>query len=276
LPGTGHSNGDLTQQTNPVVPPTVGKTPASARRFAPARWPLATFFALTFAFTWALLPLARTSVAFSLIALCGPAFAAFVSAAFCGRGELRALARRMTLWRVGARWYVAALLLPVVASAVASGLEYLGGAGGPIRWQPISVLQAVVFVLVAGEEIGWRGFALPILLARFGPWRASLVLGVVWALWHLPLFYLPEMPQFGSPFAAFVPYTIALSVLLTVLAERTGCSVIVATLFHGSVNTLGLVNAAAGPGERSAGNAAAYGLAALVVGGLAWRGRRRE
>jgi membrane protease YdiL (CAAX protease family) len=238
------------------------------------RWPLAAFFGLTFAFTWSLLPLARASIAASLVALWGPAVAALVTAALVGGAEFRALLGRSVHWRVPMRWYLVALLAPVVISALASALEYVAGARGPIRPLPISPLQVVVFVLVVGEEIGWRGYALPILRIRHGPWRASVVLGLAWALWHLPLFYLPEMPQYGSPFVPFIGYTIALSILLTLLAERTGGSVIVATLFHGAVNTLGVVNAATTPELRGWGNAVGYGLVAGVAGSAAW-GRMR-
>jgi membrane protease YdiL (CAAX protease family) len=129
-------------------------------------------------------------------------------------------------------------------------------------------------VLVVGEEIGWRGFALPHLLATRKPWEASTIIGVLWGLWHLPLFFVAGMPQFGHPIVPFIGYTIALSVILTVLAQRTAGSVIVATLFHGSVNTLGVVNAAASPTLRGWVNAAAYGVVAVVVGTLAWRRHR--
>jgi hypothetical protein len=77
-----------------------------------------------------------------------------------------------------------------------------------------------------------------------------------------------------SPFVPFIGYTVALSVLLALLAERTGGSVVIATLFHGAVNTLGLVNTAATPELRGWGNAAGYGLVASVAGSAAW-GRMR-
>jgi membrane protease YdiL (CAAX protease family) len=131
---------------------------------------------------------------------------------------------------------------------------------------PISVLSAMVFVLVAGEEIGWRGFALPLLLERFGPWLASVLLGSMWALWHLPLFFMPSMPQFGTPFASYVPYLIALSIILTWLMQRTGGSVILATLFHGAVNTFGVVTIGTDAIVRGWGNAIAYGVAAGIIG----------
>jgi membrane protease YdiL (CAAX protease family) len=237
------------------------------------RCPLTIFILFTFAFTWALLPRASLSVAVSLLALCGPAVAALATAGLRGPEELRALRDRITSWRVPARWHLLALLAPLPISALASSLQYLAGARGPVHLMPISALQAVVFILVVGEEIGWRGFALPLLLARTGPWGASAVVGAIWALWHLPLFYLEAMPQFGSPFLPFVGYTIALSVLLTLLAQRAGGSVIIATLFHGAVNTLGFVNAAASPTLRGWGNAVSYGLVAVIAGARVWNRR---
>ena len=214
--------------------------------------------------------MARRSIPISLVALCGPAVAAAVAAWLSGPAQVRAVVQRIARWRVRPRWYVIALLAPLPISALAASLEYLAGARGMLHVQPISPLLVAVFVLVAGEEIGWRGFALPILLSRTTPRRASIWVGIMWAAWHLPLFYIPEMPQYGHPFAAFVIYTISLSILLTFLAQRTAASVIIATVFHGAVNTFGIVNAAATPAQRGWGNAAAYGLAAAVVGALAW------
>jgi membrane protease YdiL (CAAX protease family) len=237
------------------------------------RSPLTAYFALAFALTWALLPFAQASRGTALLALFGPAAAAVIAAAWGGRQQLRDLRGRIMEWRVPIRWYVVALLLPLPISALASGLEYLWGAHGPIRPQPITVLGVLVFVLVVGEEIGWRGFALPRLLTRFGPWSASAALGALWALWHLPLFHLAGMPQFGSPFLPYIAYTIALSIILTFLAQHTRGSVIIATLFHGAVNTFGVINTGASPSQRGWGNAISYGLAALAIGIGAWTRR---
>jgi membrane protease YdiL (CAAX protease family) len=235
------------------------------------RWPVVTFFALAFAFTWALLPFTRRSVGVGLVALWGPAAAAFLTAALCGSKELDDLRARVLSWRLPIRWYLLALVLPLFVSALRSGLEYLLGAEGPIHLQPVTGLGLIVFVLVAGEEIGWRGFALPRLLARFGPWIASTVIGVLWALWHLPLFQMPGMPQYGSPFGPYIGYLIALSIVMTFLAQHTAGSVTIATLFHGAVNTFGLVTPGATIIQRGWGNLLSYALAALVLGVLAWR-----
>lgn len=201
-------------------------------RAAFSRHPLTTFFLLAFAFTWVLLPAAGGSIAVSLVALCGPAAAALLTGAVSGRKHLNDLAARSLRWRVPLRWYLFALLVPLVVSALRTAIELLLVEGGPVRFQPISGLSIVVFLLVAGEEIGWRGFALPRLLERHGPWVSSTILGVLWALWHFPLFYMSVMPQYGTPFIPYIGYLIGLSILITYLALPTAGSVIVATLFH--------------------------------------------
>jgi len=235
------------------------------------RWPLSTFTVLTVACTWPLLPFASVSIAISLVALCGPAVAAVATAALLGHDALRELGAYTVRWRVPLRWYLAALLLPLPVSALAAGLVWRAGAPGPIEFLPVTALGLIVFALVAGEEIGWRGFALPRLLARVGPWGASAILGVVWAAWHLPLFFMPTMPQYGSPFPAFIGYTIGLSLILTVLAQRTRGSLVIATLFHGAVNTIGFTNTDATAAQRGWGNAAAYLVVASLIGGVVWR-----
>jgi membrane protease YdiL (CAAX protease family) len=234
---------------------------------------LAAFFILACAFTWALLPFAGRSVAAGLVGLWGPAVAAALVASVAGVDAWRDLRTRILRWRVPVRWYLVALLLPILVSGFRTAVESIAGAAGPVEFQPVSALGLIVFVLVAGEEIGWRGFALPRLLARFGPWMGSAVLGVGWAAWHLPLFFMASMPQYGTPFASYVLYLIGLSVVLTWLAMKTGGSVIIATLFHGAVNTFGLVNTGASAAVRGWGNALAYGTAALVIGLIAWRVR---
>jgi membrane protease YdiL (CAAX protease family) len=237
------------------------------------RFPLTTFFLLAYGLTWALLPWAPVSIAVSLLALMGPAAAALITSRWIGPDAWRDLMARARRWRVPGRWYVLAVLMPLPITLVRSGVEYAMGAAGPLHMQRITALELVVFVLVAGEELGWRGFALPRVLARQAPWTGSVTIGVLWACWHLPLFYMPGMPQYGSPFGAYVLYVVALSVVLTVLAEHTGGSVAIATLFHGAVNTLGVVNAAATVDQRGWAAAASHGAAAVVMGVVAWRPR---
>lgn len=233
--------------------------------------PLALFVGLAYALTWALLPLAHRYTLVGVVALLCPAAAAVVTALLCGGDEVSALHARATHWRVPFRWYVVALALPLPVSLLASVLQSRWGAAGPIAPAPLSWLAVVVFVMVAGEELGWRGFALPKLRTKLGPLAASAAIGIIWALWHLPLFFMSSMPQYGSPFSAYLLYTIALSIVLTFLASHTAGSVVIATLFHGAVNTFLVVNFGATPLQKGWGNAIAYGVVALGVVVFAWR-----
>jgi len=110
--------------------------------------------------------------------------------------------------------------------------------GSGLASSPMYPVQ-FLFVLVLGggqEELGWRGVALPRLQAACGGTVASLVIGVVWAVWHLPLFAIPASSQYGQ---AFLPYAVAVlasSVVLTWLFNATGGSVLLAMVFHASVN----------------------------------------
>lgn len=227
--------------------------------------PLVCFFLLAFIFTWSLLPMASVSISASLLALCGPAFAAGLVSVATSREEQRQFNSRLTAWRISPTWYLLALLLPLPVTAFRSLLEGWLGAEGEMTLQPITPLGLIVFLLVAGEEIGWRGFALPRLLPRFGQAGASLFLGGIWALWHLPLFYIESMPQFGMPFLPYLGYTVALSFILTVLSSRTQGSTIIATLFHGAVNTFGFTTTGTDLDLRGYTNMTCYGLAAVIL-----------
>ena len=87
-----------------------------------------------------------------------------------------------------------------------------------------------------GEEFGWRGFALPDLQDRLG-WRAASVgLGLVWGVWHLPLFFIEGTAQADIPLALFLLSVVAMSVVLAWLVNNTAGSVVAALLFHTAVN----------------------------------------
>jgi membrane protease YdiL (CAAX protease family) len=232
--------------------------------------PLVAFFALAYAITAALTVLMRYSLAFGVLGLFGPAAAALIVCRWTeGPAGVRELWGRVIDWRHGVGWYVTSLGLPVGVAGLAVALSALLGYPVQIRVWPITALTLVLFVAVVGEEIGWRGYALPRLLRSLAPLPATLLLGALWAGWHLPTFFLQTTPQAHFPFPAYVVYTCALSVLLTWLAFRTRGSVFVATVFHGAVNALGLSNDALTPETRNVLMAAAYAVAALVVAGAA-------
>ena len=231
------------------------------------RHPLIAFFVLAYALTWPLIPLVSVSPLWGFPALFGPATAAIIVAAVAdGRTGLKDLLGRVVRWRVGARWYAVALGLPVILALAAAGLHLALGARSSIEFGGLSVLNFVVFVLIVGEELGWRGYALPRLLARRSALAASLILGVLWGLWHLPTFFVPGAPQHGLPITAFLLLTMAYSVLFTWIYLHTGGSVLIATLFHGAINlSQGLLLGGLDPARTYWLLAAVYGLAALVL-----------
>jgi membrane protease YdiL (CAAX protease family) len=231
------------------------------------RFPLISFFALAYALTWPLIPLVSVSPLFGFPALFGPALAAIVVAAVVdGRSGLRDLLGRMVCWRVGARWYAVALGLPMVLALTAAGLNHLLGAQTSVNFGGLSVLNFVVFILVVGEELGWRGYALPRLLAERSALAASLLLGALWGAWHMPAFFVPGAPRYGLPFAAFVFLTMAYSVLIGWVYVHTGGSVLVATLLHGAINfSQGFFLGGVDPAREYWLLAGVYGAAALAV-----------
>jgi membrane protease YdiL (CAAX protease family) len=144
------------------------------------RHPLIAFFVLAYALTWPLIPFVSVSPLWGFPAVFGPALAAIIVVAVAdGRAGLQDLLGRMARWRVGARWYVVALGLPAVLALAAAGLHTVLGAQTPVEFGGLSVLNFVVFVLNVGEELGWRGYALPKLLAERSVLAASLSLGAV-------------------------------------------------------------------------------------------------
>ena len=198
--------------------------------------PLIAFFVLAYLLTWWTYPLLKFSPLLGIPGLFGPALAAIIMAAVTdGKSGVKALLSRVVLWRVGLRWYVIALGLPTVLALVTAGLNYLLRSSD-IQAGRVGVLDFVVFVLVVGEELGWRGYALPLLLEKRSAVTASLILGLMWGIWHLPTFVIPGTPQYGLPFAAFLLLTIEYSILMTWVFLHTRGSVLIATLFHGAIN----------------------------------------
>jgi uncharacterized protein len=169
-------------------------------------------------------------------------------------------------WRVGARWYAVAFGLPMVLALTIAGLNLLLGAPTYVNFGGLAVLNFLVFVLIVGEELGWRGYALPRLLAERSALAASLIVGALWGAWHLPTFFVPGAPQYGLPFSAFVLLTIAYSVVIGWVYVHARGSVLIASVLHGAINLsqeffLGGVD----PAKEYWLLAAVYGVAALAV-----------
>jgi len=158
----------------------------------------------------------------------------------------QALLRRVFEWRVDARWYLFAIIYMVaIKLTVALAHRAITGSWprfGNEAWYVIVIAIVVSTPVQAGEEIGWRGYALPRLAARFGFARASVLLGLIWACWHLPLFFLPGADTYGQSFPIWVLGVTALSVAIAWLYAHTNGSLLLTMLMHSAVNqTIGIV-----------------------------------
>jgi membrane protease YdiL (CAAX protease family) len=103
----------------------------------------------------------------------------------------------------------------------------------------------------SGEEIGWRGYVLPRLAARWGFGPASMVLGVTWALWHLPVFFIGGADKYGQSLAVYVLQVTALSVAMAFLYARTGGSLLLPMIMHAAFNNTKDIVPSATPGADS-------------------------
>ena len=212
------------------------------------RHQLTSFFTLTFLLTWtAFLPWYASYAEGIPWFTFGPFAAALVlSALIGGWSAVRSLLAKIVHWRVGIVWYLVALGLPLAIQLASILVNPLFGSPAP-AWAnipPISeiipmVLLFAVFSGPLGEEPGWRGFALPRLLSRYPALTASLVLGVFWATWHIPLFLVDDLSFYGAINA------ILAAVVFTWLYQNTGGSVLLPILMHishqNSVRYLGKV-----------------------------------
>jgi uncharacterized protein len=206
------------------------------------RYPLVVFFVLAYAFSWWPWPLYALGLAPGYIIGLGPCLAALVVLALThGRAGILGLFKRMVRWRVRPAWYAAALLLPVGIALSATLLNVLLGARPPTSVElgawPGLVPTFFLLLLVPGiggawEEPGWRGYALPYLQAGRSALVASLVLGVVWAFWHLPLMVDGVVPW------SDIAYIVVQTVVYTWLFNNTGGSVLLVMLFHTTNNVI--------------------------------------
>ncbi|MEO6172655.1 MAG: CPBP family intramembrane glutamic endopeptidase [Arenimonas sp.] len=173
----------------------------------------------------------------------GPAFAAVVmSLAITGGAGLKNLLRPILKWRFAPNVWLLALLGPPVLIAISIGIAMLAGIplGAVKAVDPVESTVLFFAILVVGgplgEEIGWRGYALPRLLRFKGPVIASLLVAAMWSLWHLPLFWMPGAAQEGTSFFWFVVLVSSFSILTTWIYLRSGGSLLAAIAFHQSIN----------------------------------------
>jgi hypothetical protein len=210
------------------------------------------FFVLTFLITWGLgalaifLPaqfqslfgeLTDTSPMYFL-AVAAPTISAslltFVRGGWTGLGSLYG---HLVRWRFGLKWYALVLIGIPALGWIAARITV----ANPLKEANTTTefLVLLFFILVTGplcEELGWRGFALSRLLERFSPFNASLILGVIWGVWHLPSFFVGGMEQNEMSIPLFLLNALFLSIFVTWVFLHTGGSVLIAVLIHFSVN----------------------------------------
>lgn len=217
------------------------------------QYPLPSYFVLAYAWTWLCwwsaytvsigrisLPISRDSLA--TLGQFGPFFAALVvTAATGGRQGLRSFFARFVRWRARPVWVlVSLLLLPTLMMTAILLYAFTAGTLSSLQFRdtwttlPAHFVYSLIFAGALGEEPGWRGFALPRMQARYGSLTASIVLGLLWAGWHLPLWWLNPAPM---PYPIYVVALTLSTFLFTWLFNHTHGSVFYALLFHASIST---------------------------------------
>jgi len=220
---------------------------------------LASFVAIAYSFTWTI----QGALAYSGLEASwthsiligfggfGPPIGAAVVVWATG-GSLRTWVGQLFKWRIGAKSWVFALGLPVVILSL--GVTLFVAAGGPIDLgelaSPFIYLFAMVWGTVWGggqEDLGWRGFMLPILQDSYSALVSSVIVGVTWAAWHLPLFLNATTTHGGWPLSQqllWMGSILAGSVLWTWMYNSTGGSVLAVAVFHAGINAMGIFHPA--------------------------------
>lgn len=270
----------MTMLTSPRGPVPVETGAESTSHKSPrfVRWarrrPIAAFIALAYALSWSAWLVAFIGGGPPMVVLgaFGPAVGAGLVTHWSG-GSLRDWLRPLARWRVPGRYYVYALGLPAALfGAINAELALLGRPVdlGRLGEAIPAYLGTFLFVALLGggqEEPGWRGFALDRLQGRYSPIRATLLLGVVWGLWHLPLYGLGFVGPLMFVFFYTWLYNRSGSVLLCVLLHAsftpaldhliltddspTVDAVIVATMLAGVLTLIGLTRGRLGFDHRA-------------------------
>jgi membrane protease YdiL (CAAX protease family) len=209
---------------------------------------LAPFLAITFLLTWGLGAMLMlfydqivaifgeisTTNPLYILAVYSPGFAGvFLVLYHYGLKGLGSFVQRLTLWRAPKMWWLFLFLgIPVIFYA---GAAIKGTISNPFPfspWYQAMPALALAFLLGPIEEFGWRGVALPLLQRKFAPFWAGLILGLIWAAWHIPAFMMGGTPQSNWDFLPFFAGVVALSVVLTPLFNTSRGSLLIAVIYH--------------------------------------------
>lgn len=234
------------------------------------------YFGLVFALTWALYaaadvtadPLLRT-VLFHAGVFSPGIVALLFTYRERGAGGVRALLARLVKWDVGWRWFAFALLFMVLVKLLVALIVLVSTGAWPMFGDvplPLLFAAAIGSTMLGGqigEELGWRGYALPRMARAMSLGAASVLLGVIWAVWHLPLFFILGGDTVGQSFPFYLLQVTALSVALGWVYMKTHGSLLVTMLLHAAINNTKDIVPSAVPG---AGNS--WQLPASLVGWL--------
>jgi uncharacterized protein len=210
------------------------------------------FLALTFGLTWGLAALlilfydqivaifgeiGYTNPLF-ILAVYSPGFAGvFLIWRHYGLKGLGSFFRRLTLWRAPLLWWMFLILgIPLIFYA---GAAVKGSIEASFPFSPwYQAIPALALVLFIGpiEEFGWRGLALPLLQRKFAPFWAGLILGVIWAAWHIPAFLLSGTPQSAWSFGPYFIGIVAICIILTPMFNAAQGSLLIPALYHFQMN----------------------------------------
>lgn len=212
--------------------------------------PLILFFILAFLFPWLIwgTTIAQSKgilpfhIPQSLAFWIGLTLATYITAAITGGlPAIKDILKRIIRWRVKPIWYLIALLFTAVIGLIAIGMHLI--LGGTNKVGELLTLKSLlpslafqIFFFLLTEETAWRGFALPRLQAKYNALTSSLILGILWGLWHIPLVFIPGSFQSTVPFAGFILSAIATSVFMTWVFNHSRGSVLVAAIFHGATD----------------------------------------
>lgn len=210
---------------------------------------IVTFVAMAFIWSWGIGYLAARmggglNTVLMISAGFGPSLAGLAVMYMFGTsaGRRRWLSRSLNR-RLRWGWFALAFVLPPAIMLAAIFVHVLLGGAYPVfvgtDHIPLVILNFALVLMIGGplgEEFGWRGFMTPALRSRIG-WRpASVIIGLVWGAWHLPLFFLAGTPQSSMPVAVFMLNILAGAVVFGWLYERTRGSVLPAIVLHTSLN----------------------------------------
>jgi len=206
------------------------------------------FLVLTFGLTWGLAALLmgfydQIVAIFGEVSMTNPLFilavyspgiaGVFLVWRHYGLRGLVSFFRRLTLWRTSILWWLFLIIgIPVFFYA---GAAIKGTINDPFPFSPwYQVIPAMAVSLFIGpiEEFGWRGLALPLLQRKFAPFWAGLILGLIWAAWHIPSFFIGGTPQSSWSFVPYFLGVVTLSVLLTPMFNVARGSLLISALFH--------------------------------------------